>query len=343
MLVLCCIALQIGGGVYKQPWLWGLLPSALIFCVVGLLALEVVVPSWNKPLPSLYPSSVEFPMDLMKTLLPRDPSRASVAPTFTWVLFGGLSLWFLLGLIPGFFSFMRDGAGSLVAVITSLALGLAFLKMGPAISLILGNFMLKALKWEARRNPVESRQREEIYRAEEIEEAEREAEKAGAALTTFRTSVANIQNNFPQDAAAFEQALAEAEEAVEFMRQAVTSMRDALAAYERGTERVEALWEGAKALARVSKISGGARAEFQRRMISEETVKAADGAWALAREALTTARARRAYALSADRVKHMGTVEQVAPPALPAPTPASGYPFTSRAHEGAKLPVEARK
>ncbi len=263
--------------------------------------------------------------------LPSDPTKGSLSPTTTKVLMWVGGLIFAAFLFPGIFHAIQEATSSVVAIAAGAGILWAGLKLMPVVSRVVSNFVLKLIKWEARRNPVETRQRIASERLAKIAVAKKDAQQTSAANGTYASKVERLAQKYPAEAKKFEAHLAALRTLEERKYTAIRRAEASMVEFDVITEKVEAIWE-VTALARQASRSAGSEAERDalRRIEEDETIRAADDAMAQSFAELTAA-----VQLSPDYEapeKNLG-MAQVVQPALAAPVDNGEYLPAQRARK----------
>jgi len=270
-------------------------------------------------------------------LFPKEVRGSSLSPAATTAMMWGGGALFLLLLFPAFAGALMTALGTGLGIVLSILAILLLAKAWPYISLKLSNGVSRALSLEARTNPVETRQYVRLERLMDLGDAKQDLEESVVAVETFRTEIDRLKNNYPADAARFQETLEALDYVVKTKEDAVNAMQEALRTFDQATDRVSAIWRATQAQRKAMKMSkADAGRQARLKMLEDETVQASDEAMIRAISAAKTARALKP---SADMkmppgVKHMGSVEVVEAPALPNSPPVSFTPAAARVPVG---------
>lgn len=263
--------------------------------------------------------------------LPSDPSKESLSPTATKVVMYTVGVFLAAIVFPSFFHSVAEATSNIVAIaVGGLALW-GMIQITPWLSRVVSNGVLKMIKFEARRNPVETRQRIASERRAEIEAAKVDAKATSTANSQYGAKVATLTSRYPAEARKFQDHLAALQTIEKGKYTAIRQAEAAMVEFDATTDKVQAIWE-VTALARQAGRSAGSTAEKEalRKIEEDETIRAADDAMAQSFAELTAA-----VQLSPNYEapeKHLGQA-QVVQQSLPAPVDNGEYLPAQRARQ----------
>jgi hypothetical protein len=177
----------------------------------------------------------------------------------------------------------------LVGLAAAAVVGGAIISFAPVVAMKFANWKLKAMKSEARENPIETRQALGLAARERIRQGEQE-------LTTFSTEVKNFTDEVkelrlaqPEDAADFDEQLANLKR---LLQHKVESLREAVAkadAFDAATARAARKWKVAQSAIRMQRLTGEQANDALDKILAEESLDSVQTAMNRAMAELDTA------------------------------------------------------
>lgn len=210
----------------------------------------------------------------MFNVIPREASGA-IHPTFAKIVQWGLGLaaCAAVGLIAGL---VFKGV---IALAAAVLIGIPVMKLAPWISIKMSNVALKLIKYEARQNPVETRQRISMERWDRLRKEEAQLVEARTKVRAVEGRLLELAANYPEDAQRFQVQMAANNTVLNTRTVKLRNTKAALEEYDKKTDRVAAIWEMSKALMEVTKITQReAEADALRKIQDDEAIKAVDEA-----------------------------------------------------------------
>jgi hypothetical protein len=190
-------------------------------------------------------------MSILDTLLPK-PLDGATSKGFSGLIAGIFSL--VGGLLVAPFIFMA--IGGLVGFIVSAGIAWAAFKMAPVFGIMIGNQTLKMIKWESRRNPVETLQSLYNKAQAQIQADEAMANEFNQQVEAQRPIVADLVKNYPEDAAPFVAHLRSMAETRELVYNAIAEAKDGLVEFARQIKRADSIWKATQSSNKLSAFAG---------------------------------------------------------------------------------------
>jgi hypothetical protein len=210
----------------------------------------------------------------MFSIVPRQPDGA-IHPTFAKVIQWGLGLvaCVAIGLIAGLI------IKGVLAIAAAVLIGIPVVKLAPWVSIKMSNLALKLIKYEARQNPVETRQRISMERWARFREEEKKLIDARTQVRAVEGRLSELGRQYPKDAARFQAQMAANNMVLNSRTVKLRETRVALEQYDEKTKRVAAIYEMSMALMEVTKITQrDAEKDALRKIQDDEAIKAVDEA-----------------------------------------------------------------
>lgn len=196
-----------------------------------------------------------------------DLKRERTAMFVKW----GLGLLAALAISPVIFLAVKG----LVGLALALVVGLALVNFTPYVAMKFANWKLKAVKAEARENPIETRQNVALAQHRRLEEKSGHTASFGTEIRNVADEVQNLRDhNQATDADLLAAELAALQEDFDEQVLQLNEARDALAKYEDETVRLSRRWKGAEALLRARGANGKALNQELEKLVSQEATDA---------------------------------------------------------------------
>lgn len=260
------------------------------------------------------------------SLVPREPSGAK-SPLFAKILAWGLGFGVAVGIAPFVFMAITGVVGFVVAA----AIGYFSLRMVPVFSTMTSNFVLKMIRWEARRNPIETMMNVYLERSEAVQMAERLIKEFNGQVTNYGQQILDLSKKYPEDARRFQDHHTAMAALLDQRYRALSAAKAGLVKYNEGIERASAIWEMTKASDAISKSAGLlSEKDAIQRIKSDEALKSVE-------ESMARSFAELDHALRTE-------IDQEPTHALPAPsTPELLIPDVNNVYSAQPVPVQQRK
>lgn len=158
----------------------------------------------------------------------------------------------------------------IVGLALAIALGFVITQSAPFFTMIVSNWVLKAIKWEAAANPIETLQNQYAERTAHLEEARNSITDFDTNVRSFEGKVKKLKITFPSDSADFDEQLSQMHELLSARKAALKDAEGALAVFNGEITKARAKWDVAMAAQGAFKSAGKA-AESAMAMIKRET------------------------------------------------------------------------
>lgn len=135
-------------------------------------------------------------------------------------------------------------------------LGLAIVNGAPWFSMKFANWKLRAIKHEARTNPVETLQNELVKKREALAQFADSITAFATEVGNFTTKVEQFKREHPEQAAVFEQQLAGMKDLLEARRRRYKEADRAVDQFEAEISRASALWDMSQAAQKMNRVAG---------------------------------------------------------------------------------------
>lgn len=145
--------------------------------------------------------------------------------------------------------------GGALGILTAGIIGVIVINFVPWFASALANWRLKALKYEAAKNPIETLQNDYAQKRQALIEFKQRIESTVGELFKFKGKLEGFKKKFPADAANYDKQYAQAVELLDRRKQRYKEGREKLALYEAEIERASAIWEMALATAEMNKAA----------------------------------------------------------------------------------------
>lgn len=133
--------------------------------------------------------------------------------------------------------------------------GLVIVNGAPVISMKLANWKIKAIVTEAKTNPIETMVNVANDRADRLKEALQRIGDLSASVKDFADKVVNFKKTWPNEAAAFDAAVANANKVLEKWKRDYATAKGALETYLLEIEKCRAVNEMALEMAKLNKMA----------------------------------------------------------------------------------------
>lgn len=263
------------------------------------------------------------------SLFPSDPSGAK-SPTFAKILAWGAGLGIAVGVAPIIFLAVKGIVGLALAFV----IGTLCLRLAPVFSMWTSNLVLKAIRWEARRNPIETMMNVYMERKEAVAAAEVAIKAFNGQVQNYGQQIDGLAKKYPEDAKKFQDHYQAMQALLNQRYRALKTAEAGLVKYNEGIERASAIWEMTKASDAISKSAGLlSEKDAIQRIKSDEALKSVE-------ESMARSFAELDHAL---RTEIEGT-QINSQPSLPAPTdPTMLIPDVNNVYSAQPVPVQQRK
>lgn len=165
-----------------------------------------------------------------------------------------------------------------VALAIAGTVGLLLVNFAPVLARKIANAKLEALKAEARKNPIVTRQNIAIAEAAKLRARAEELTIFGAEVNSFADEVKTLSREQPEDAADFQEQLRRYRQLYERKAQALKNAVDKLEEFKRATERAARKWKVAQSALRMSKLAGASQEDEINKIMAAESLDSVQNA-----------------------------------------------------------------
>jgi len=151
--------------------------------------------------------------------------------------------------------FLFMAVGGLVAAILFVLIGGASMALAPAMSMKFANWRIKAIQAEARRRPIETMTAILIRRQKDLGKLHVKIDKYEAAVQLFRSKVASLKRQYPDEQKVFEEQLEGMETLLKLRRARARDAKMQLEIFEAEIQKQKARYEVAMAALQVERQS----------------------------------------------------------------------------------------
>lgn len=166
---------------------------------------------------------------------------------------------------PFIFIAIKGAIGLLIAG----AVGFIGVNMMPWFGAMVANWRLKAIKYEAAKNPIETLQNNYGERKRALQQFRDSINSFIGEVRTFGDKLEGYKNDYPQDATKFEEQYQNMRALLEQRKLKFADARASLDLYEKQIQRANAQWEMAQAAAQMNKAAGVDGSEFLTKIQTE--------------------------------------------------------------------------
>lgn len=200
-------------------------------------------------------------LNFLPASISNDARSQTAAKVVAWGV-GLAGAWFLAPVI-----FLA--LGGVIGAVAAAAIGYTSIKFAPFFGVKVSNLALRALKWEARTNPIETK--ENIYqeRAEEINASDKMLLDFNGQVEHYRSQVKELKKKYPTEAEEFEKHLQAMEALLAHRYDVLAQAKADLKAFYEVIQRDRAIWEMTKASDKMDKAAGLLTEKDARRKILE--------------------------------------------------------------------------
>lgn len=164
-------------------------------------------------------------------------------PKLTTALKWGLG--FVAAVVISPFVFMA--VKGIVGLGIALAVGTAIIHFAPTVSAMLANQSMKLLRWDARKNPIDTRWNLYDANVKDVDAKEEEIRAFSSEVEKYANTVAQFAKENPEEAPRFQKHLQSMQTLRERRYAALTVLRAQLDAYKKETKKLSAIWDMSQA------------------------------------------------------------------------------------------------
>lgn len=221
-------------------------------------------------------------MSFLKSILPSEiTSDNAVSPAMAKTLAWLLTIPMAAIVAP----IIWAGVGGIIGLVLGLGVLFASIKFAPVFSRMVSNQVLKSIKWEARRNPIETYERQFKEQEDQINADEKLADQFSAKVERFRNDVEEIRKHSPEDYPAFQRQLQDREETLNLVREGIRAAKCEQVDFSKLIDRLKIVWRATQ--------SDAAIGAFSERLSKRDAIKKieSDEALSAIKDRMATSRA----------------------------------------------------
>ncbi len=133
--------------------------------------------------------------------------------------------------------------GGIAGLAVGLALAYSAIKFAPLFGNFIANMVLKGLKYEASKRPIETLENDFIYRSNRLAEFKKRIEVAIGEVGLFKSKLTDFKKKFPDQAEIFDQQYSKAYQLVQYRIKSYEQGQGALVQYRAEIDKASAFWE----------------------------------------------------------------------------------------------------
>jgi phage shock protein A len=161
-------------------------------------------------------------------------------------------------LIIGFFvaPFIFIAIKGLIGLAIAAAVSFILIQFTPYFAAVIANWRLKAIKYEASKNPIETLQNNYNDRIRALGQFRQCILDFAAEIQTFADKLSGFKKTYPDEAPKFDEQYSQMKQLLEIRKQKYIEARASLALYDKEIQKAKAIWDMAQAAAKMNKASG---------------------------------------------------------------------------------------
>lgn len=176
----------------------------------------------------------------------------------------------------------------LVGLAVAIGVGLAINAFAPVLAKQLAIWKIQGLKGLARRNPIEMRETIALEQRSKLADFARSITAFSAEVKTFSDEIVGLRNQYPSDAAQFNEQLALCQAALRQQRDKYEAALAAADAFDEATKRARAKWKVAQSAMKMKVLAGQQMGSAMDKILAEESLDSVQSAMNLAFAELET-------------------------------------------------------
>lgn len=170
------------------------------------------------------------------------------------VLFSKIGLCGLIGFVVAPFVFLA--IQGLIGIVVAGAIGILGINFAPVFVDMVANYKLKALKFEASKNPIETLELDYGKRQESLSNFRDSINTFSASIKTFQDKLVGFKQKFPEDSEKFDDQLAKMKQLLAIRRVKYGDAEKSLLQYSSEIDRAKAIWTMSLEAAKMNNASG---------------------------------------------------------------------------------------
>ena len=198
------------------------------------------------------------------TALSTDQRKARIASLSKW----GLGLVGAVLIAPFVFLAVKGIVGLAMALIV----GLGIIHGAPVLGMKFANWKLKAIKFEASRNPVETMQAVLMEKQSAVSTFADRVTDFGTEVKNFATKLDGFRVQFPTEAPKFEETLSQMQKLLQIRQERLQEARSELRLFEGEIRKVDAIWKMSLAANQMHRSAGMTEDSIMQRIKTETAI-----------------------------------------------------------------------
>lgn len=188
------------------------------------------------------------------------------------VLFSKIGLCAVIGFVVSPFIFLA--IQGLLGILVAGTIGLLGMNFAPVLIDMLANAKMKALKFEASKNPIETLELDYGKRQEALEQFREAINMFSASIKTFQDKLAGFKTKFPNDSEKFDDQLSKMKQLLDIRRNKYKDAEKSLIQYSSEIDRAKAIWAMSLEAAKMNNASGMDEKDLVQRIKVETSIDA---------------------------------------------------------------------
>lgn len=166
--------------------------------------------------------------------------------------------------VVGFFvaPFILIAVKGLIGILVAAVLSVVAVNLAPWFGSMVANWRLKALKYEASKNPIETLQNDYKSRLGALQNFRDSIQNFAAEVRTFGDKLGGFKNQYPAESGKFDGQFRQMKELLEIRKGKYEEAKGNLSLYDAEISKARAIWDMAQAAAQMNKAAGVNAEEF---------------------------------------------------------------------------------
>lgn len=216
-----------------------------------------------------------------------------------------LGMYSVTGLVVAPYVFLA--IKGIMGLLALCGIGLLAVNVVPALSNMLANWSLKAIKAEAEKNPIETLELDYGKQENRLEQYKESITGFSASVKTFEDKLESFRSEFPQDTDKFDEQLKKMKRLLEIRVQNYKEAKKQTEHYYLEIQRAKAIWKMSLEAAKMNKASGISDEDFLQKIKVETSLDSVETSMNRAFAELETS------LIEEDDEKELGNVEMGKP------------------------------
>lgn len=168
-----------------------------------------------------------------------------------------------------FYAIIMHGLGALAAIVGTLLVGWVGVMFIPWFAAMIANARLKAIKFEAAKNPIETLQNEYKEKAQALADYRVHITEAHAGVENYHNQLETFKRQYPDEAEQLEAEYNKSKELLALKIRNYEASVQALKDFDRVIKKAQAKWEIGQAAAKMNKLVGADADAFFSKIMEE--------------------------------------------------------------------------